>query len=166
MIYRKTLLNIFLWLAVIGLSLWVGGTVFSMSVIVPMWSESPPKSVQEFFGGTSFNKYIFNFFGPPWMVGRNLPVLIALILGWYSKLHRQYLLITLITIIAGIFYTVLYIYPINEVLMMQAGGNHSAEEIQKMTDQWIFADRLRFAFMFIGYIYLLKAFRLPTPEKA
>jgi hypothetical protein len=162
---KKTLLNVFLWLAVIGMSLWVGGTVFSMSVVVPMWSETPPESVKAFFGGTSFNKYIFNFFGPPWMVGRNLPILIALILSWNSRLHRRYLLITFITFIAGVLYTLFYIYPINEVLMMQAGGNHSAEEIQKMVKQWVVADRLRFVVGFIGYIFLLKAFRLPIEKK-
>jgi uncharacterized membrane protein len=165
MTWRRIFFNVFLWLAVIGLSLWVGGTVFSISVIVPMWNESPPESVREFFGSTSFNKYIFNFFGPPWMVARNLPVLIALILGWYSKPHRKYLLITFITFLASVLYTLLYIYPINEVLMQQAGGNHSAEKIKKMADQWIFADRLRFAVGCVGYFFLLKAFRLPIPDK-
>ncbi len=87
------------------------------------------------------------------MAVRNLPVLIALIPGWYSKLHRQYLFITLMTIIVGIVFTFTYIYPINEILMTQAGGSNSANEIQKMVDQWIFADRMRFAVMFIGYIF-------------
>ena len=161
---RKNLFNVFLWLAVIGFSIWVGGTLFSMLVIVPMWSESLPESVKEFFGGTSFNKHIFNFFGPPWMAIRNAPLLIALILGWNYRLHRKYLLITFITFLAGLLYTLVYIYPINDVLMMQAGGDRPAEEIQTMADNWIFADRLRFFVMLIGYFFLLKAFRLPVPE--
>ncbi|MDQ3550256.1 MAG: hypothetical protein M3413_01895 [Bacteroidota bacterium] len=53
----------------------------------------------------------------------------------------------------GIVFTFTYIYPINEILMTQAGGSNSANEIQKMVDQWIFADRMRFAVMFIGYIF-------------
>lgn len=163
--FRKKLFEIFLWLAVFGFSIWVGGTIFSMSVVVPMWSESPPESVKEFFGGTSFNKHIFNFFGPLWMPIRNLPVFLALVFGWYSPLHRRYILIALFTIFAGVFFTVIYIYPINEILMIQAGGDHSAEEIRTMVDKWIFADRLRFAVMFIGYVFLLKAFRLPIPEQ-
>ncbi|MBK7428251.1 MAG: DUF1772 domain-containing protein [Saprospiraceae bacterium] len=99
------------------------------------------------------------------MAIRNLPVLIALVLGWYSKLHRQYLLITFISLIIGIIYTFTYIYPINEVLMTQAGADKSAEEIRTMVDKWIFADRLRFAVMLIGYFFLLKAFRLQIPEQ-
>ena len=159
---RKMLFNFFLWWAVLGFSIWLGGTIFSMTVIVPMWSEAPPQSVKEFFSETSFNKYIFNFFGPPWMAIRNLPVLIALVLGWDSKLHRQYLLITFISLIIGIIYTFTYIYPINDILMTKAGSDKSAEEIRTMVDKWIFADRLRFAVMLIGYFFLLKAFRLPV----
>ncbi|MGZ8549440.1 MAG: DUF1772 domain-containing protein [Chitinophagaceae bacterium] len=163
MTIRKKLFNFFVWWAVLGFSIWLGGTVFSMTVVVPMWSEAPPQSVKEFFSETSFNKYIFNFFGPPWMAIRNLPVLIALVLGWDSKLHRKYLLITFISLIIGIIYTFTYIYPINDILMTKAGGDKSAEEIRTMVDKWIFADRLRFAVMLIGYFFLLKAFRLPIP---
>jgi uncharacterized membrane protein len=162
---RKVLFGFFLWWAVIGFSTWVGGTLFSMSVVVPMWSESPPQSVKEFFGGTNFNTYIYHFFGPPWMIIRNLPVLIVLLLGWYSKGHRRYLLVTLISIVFGIVYTMAYIYPINDMLMTKAGAGKSAEEIQNMVDQWIFADRLRFVVMLIGFFYLLKAFRLPLPDQ-
>ncbi len=59
---RKKLFTFFLWWSVFGFSIWLGGTIFSMTVVVPMWSEAPPQSVKEFFSQTSFNKYIFNFF--------------------------------------------------------------------------------------------------------
>ena len=163
MTLREKAFSFFLWWAVFGFSIWLGGTIFSMSVVVPMWSDAPPRSVQEFFGGTSFNEYIYNFFGPPWMVVRNLPVFIALALGWHSRPHRQCLIMTAITLIAGIIYTIAYIYPINDVLMTKAGAGKSADEIQSMVDKWIFADRLRFVVMLIGYYFLLKAFRLPMP---
>lgn len=162
---NSSVFNFFLWWAVIGFSIWVGGTIFSMTVIVPMWSEAPPQSVTDFFTNTSFNKYIFNFFGPPWMAIRNLPLLIALILGWQSKPHRRYLLITFISLVIGIIFTFTYIYPINEVLMTQAGGGKSGDEIQALTDKWIFADRMRFAVMLVGYFFLLRAFRLPITGK-
>src|SRR5688500_47898 len=115
MTIREKLFNFFLWWSVIGFSIWLCGTIFSMTVVVPMWSEAPPDSVREFFGETAFNKYIHNFFGPFWMAFRNLPLVIALILGWKSKLHRRYLLIVLITRVIIIIYTFAYIYPINEV---------------------------------------------------
>ena len=61
-------------------------------------------------------------------------------------------------------FTLLYIYPINEVLFAQAGGNGSPEEIRAMAKQWILANRLRFAVGCISYISLLYAFRLPIPR--
>jgi len=165
MTLRKKLLTFSLWWAVIGFSLWVGGTLFNMTVIVPIWSESPPESVRHFFGNTSFNKYINNFFGPPWMIIRNLPIIVALFLGWNSKLHKRYLLITTIIFIIGVVYTLVYIYSINDILMFKAGGDKTVEEIKTMVDKWIFADRLRFAVMLISYFFLLKAFRLPLDEQ-
>ena len=162
---RKKLLNFFLWWTVIGLSIWVGGTLFHMLVVVPIWSASPPQSVKEFFSTTDFYNHILNFYGPPWMAARFFPLLIALGLGWYSRLHRRYLLITLVCFIFGIAYTIVYIYPINEVLMAQAGGSGPAAEIQSMVDKWIFGDRLRFAVMLVGYFFLLLAFRLPIGEQ-
>lgn len=159
---RRKLFDLFLWMAVIGFSIWVGGTIFNMSVIVPMWSETPPLSVKAFFGETSFNKYIPNFFGPHWMAIRNLPVVLALLFGWYSKPHRQLLLAAVISIILAVLFTLFYIYPINDLLMMQAGADKSPEEINDLVKKWIFADRLRFAVMLAGYFFLLKAFQLST----
>lgn len=165
MTLRKRFFIFFLWWAVIGFSLWVGGTLFNMTVIVPIWSESPPESVRQFFGGTVFTKFINNFFGPPWMAIRILPIIIALFLGWSSALHRRYLLITTIIFIVSVVYTLVYIYSINDILIFEAGGDKTAEEIKTMVNQWIFADRLRFSVMLIGYFFLLKAFRLPIPEQ-
>jgi len=164
MTLRIKLFEFFLWWAVIGFSLLVGGTLFNMTVIVPIWSESPPESVSHFFGDTSFNRHINNFFGPPWMLIRNVPIIMALILAWNSKAHRRYLLITTIIFILSVVYTLVYIYSINDILIFKAGGDNTAEEIQTMVDKWIFADRLRFAVMLVGYFFLLKAFRLPLPD--
>lgn len=161
---RQKLFNFFLWWAVIGFSIWFGGTIFSMSVIVPMWSDSLPASARDFFGETSFTTYIYNFFGPPWMVIRNLPLLIALILGWNYKSHRHYLLISFFILVAAIAYTIIYVYSLNEALMFKAGSGYDDTEITSMAEQWIFADRLRFVFMTIGYFCLLKAFRMPVVE--
>ena len=160
---RPWLFNFLMWWAVIGFSIWLGGTIFSMTVIVPMWSESPPESVRNFFSTTSFNKHIFNFFGPPWMIARNLPLILALAVGWKSPLHRRFLALAVLPLIAGIIFTITYIYPVNEVLMINAGAGKSADEIRDLTDKWILADRLRFLVMLSGYYFLLKAFKLPNP---
>ena len=163
---RKDFFNFFLWWSVIGVSIWVGGTVYMMSVIDPQWSQNPPESLRSFLGQTDFNKYIWNFFGPPFMVLRSLlPVVLALIFGWNSRRHRRYLSITLSITVILIIFTLVYIYPINNELFFKAGGDLSPHAIQTLVKHWIIADRLRFAVYLVGYFFLLKAFRLPyTPE--
>ena len=48
MVLRQKLYTIFIWLAVINLSIWVGGTLFHMIVVLPIWSQPLPGSVKDF----------------------------------------------------------------------------------------------------------------------
>ena len=162
MILREKLLIFFLWLSVINLSIWIGGTLFHMIVVLPIWSQPLPGSVKDFFGGTRAYEYLLDFYGPKWMVIRILPVIISLLLGWKSKRHRYFLLITVLTLVFGIILTIFFVYPINDAIMAKAGEGSSPEEIKRMVHDWILADRVRFAMIFIGYFFLLLAFRLPT----
>lgn len=162
---RNQILVIFTWLSVIALSTWIGGTLYQMLVIVPMWSASPPESVRSFFQGTDYNRLIFRFFGPPFMVARTLPVVAALFVGWHLPRHRSALLLAAGCLAFVVVFTLAYIYPINAVLFEQAGGSHRAEEIRAMADRWIFADRLRFAVGVVAFLAVLWAFRLPIPER-
>ena len=159
----KILRFLLLW-AVLGFALWFGGTWFHMVVVVPLWSATPPDSVRAFFNGTEFNRTVWNFFGPPWMVVRNLPLLLALIVAWPLRKHRRLLLVAAGCMAFTVIYTLAYIYPINSVLMVQAGGSGSADEIRAMVRQWIFADRLRYVIGIIGVVTLLRVFALPLPE--
>ena len=158
---RKKLFIIFLWLSVINLSIWIGGTMFHMIVVLPLWSRPLPGSVENFFGGTRAYEYLLDFYGPMWMLIRILPIIIALLLGWNSKRHRYFILITLLTIAIGIILSITVVFPINEVIMAKAGVGSSPEEIKRMVHTWIQSDRLRFAVIFVGYLFLLWAFRLP-----
>ena len=160
MIVRQKLFIIFLWLSVINLSIWIGGTLFHMIVVLPIWSQPLPGSVKEFFGGTRAYEYLLDFYGPKWMVIRILPIIIALLLGWNSKRHRYYLLITVLTVALGIILTIFFVYPINDAIMGKAGEGSSPDEIRRMVNNWILLDRLRFAIILVGYFFLLWAFRL------
>jgi hypothetical protein len=159
---RDRILIVCLWLSVLAMSTWVGGTLYQMLVIVPMWSASPPESVIAFFQGTDYNRTIFHFFGPPFMVARNLPVLAALVAGWHLPRHRRALLIAVAAFtVFGVIFTFLYVYPINAVLFEEAGAGRSASEIRELASAWILRDRIRFAVGLIGFAAVLHAFRLP-----
>jgi hypothetical protein len=162
---RKNLFDFFIWWSVIGAGIYVGGTLFMMVVIDPKWTGNPPESVHFFFGQSGFNKYIGHFFAPkPAVVIGLLPLSLALISGWYSKLHRRYLLIAISSSLIVLIFTIAYIYPINAILITKAGGDKSAEEIKSMVAHWVFADRLRFVIYLVGYFFLLKAFRKTTDK--
>jgi hypothetical protein len=158
---RERVLNLLLWYSILAWGSWFGGTLYQMLVIVPMWSAAPPESVREFFHGTSYMKHIFNFFGPPYMVARVLPVLIALALAWHLPRLRRLLGLACVCLVATVVYTLAFIYPINEVLFFQAGGELAADEIRHMVSTWIWADRLRFGVGVIALVALLRAFRVP-----
>ncbi len=160
---RATVLQILLWISVIAWGSWFGGTLYQMLVVVPMWSSSPPESVREFFQGTDYNRYIVRFFGPPFMGIRTLPALLALIVGWYSPAHRYSLLLTVACLAFTVIFTFAYIYPINDVLFIKAGGDHSPDEIRQMATNWIFADRVRFAVGIVALLGMLWAFKQPIP---
>lgn len=157
---KNTAYKIIIWWAVISYGLWVGGTLFNILVIVPLWSHQPPESVKFFFGQTNYSTTILNFFGPPWMVVRVVPVLLGTLLSWREKSQRRLMIASSISLLVIVAYTLLYIYPINSILINQAGGSSSATEIQTMVDKWIFADRLRFFIGTFGYICLLRNFQL------
>lgn len=161
---RHKLLTICLWLSVINLSIWIGGTLFHMIVVLPLWSHHPPDSVRGFFGDTRAYEYLLDFYGPRWMVIRITPIVLALGLGWNSRRHRNLLSITVLTIAIGLVLSVLIVFPINEALMARAGEGTTPEDIERMVDTWVLADRARFALLSVGYFSLLWAFRLPTPS--
>jgi len=103
------------------------------------------------------------------MVIRILPIIIALVLGWNYKQHRNFLLITILTIATGVVLSIIIVFPINEAIMAKAGQDKTPEEIEQMVKTWILADQFRFAILFIGYFFLLWAFQLPmrkSPDSA
>ena len=132
-----------------------------MIVVLPIWSQPLPESVTYFFGGSHAYEYLLDFYGPKWMVFRILPIIVCLLLGWNYKQHRVFIIVTLLTIVSALILTIVIVYPINEVIMAKAGAGKSAEEIKRMVHTWILADRVRFAIIFVGYLSLLGAFRLP-----
>jgi hypothetical protein len=158
---RELLLKILLWYNVVSLGIWVGGTVFSMTVIVPIWNASPPETLRSFFTGTTYMTTVYNFFGPVTQVTRVLPVFILLGVAWTFPSVRPWLIACAATVLFGLIMTRAYVYPINDVLFARAGEGLSADEIRALAGRWVIADRLRFAIMGGGYLCLLRAFSLP-----
>lgn len=163
---RIRALHLLLWYAVVVWATWLGGTLYQMLVVVPLWSAAPPESVQAFFTGTDYNRTIGAFFGPPFMAARVLPLLLALGLAWPLPRHRRALGLAVACVGAAVVFTVAYVYPINAVLFEQAGGGGSAAEVTALVQRWVWADRLRFVVGTVAFVALLRAFREPLPGEA
>jgi Domain of unknown function (DUF1772) len=161
---RDRILVLMLWLAIIGMGSWAGGTLYQMVEVVPVWSASPHESVRTFLRGTDFGRHKVRFFGPPTMLARNLPLILALVAAWPRQRHRAWLLLAFGCFAFGLILTLAYVYPINAVLFNQAGGSGSDGEIRSMVSRWIFADRVRFVVGLVGLLAVLQAFRLPMRQ--
>jgi hypothetical protein len=162
---RTRAAQILLWVSVINMSIWLGGTLFMMLVFNPLWTASPPQSAHFYWVEARFSSTIFNFFGPVWMPIRTLPLLGALIVCWNVPTHRKNLLFTVAINVSMIIFTLAYVYPINTIIFTPAINSITAEEAGTLTNRWIVADRIRFVTMCFGYLTLLRAFSIPLPVK-
>jgi uncharacterized membrane protein len=160
---RERILNVLLWYSIFAWGTWFGGTLYQMSVVVPMWSSSPPESVRAFFLGTQYNQTIFHFFGPPFMAARVIPIIVALALAWHLPRHRAAIGVAVVCLLAAVVFTIAFVYPINAVLFAQAGGDLPAADIAALVRTWIWADRIRLVVGVVAFVALLRAFRMPLP---
>jgi hypothetical protein len=164
MTLRYRALEVLLWYVVLAWATWLGGTLYQMVVVVPLWSAAPPESVYAFFGSTDYNRTIFHFFGPPFMAARTVPLLVALALAWPLPGHRRALALASACVVAATLFTIVYVYPINAVLFAEAGAGLSAAEVDSLAQQWIWADRARSLVGLVAFVAILRAFRLPLPR--
>jgi uncharacterized membrane protein len=162
-IREKTLLWS-LWLAVLVVALWVGGTLYQMLVIVPLWTASPPESLRNFLAA-DYAHTVLRFFGPPFMVARTGLLIVALIAGWTSVPHRRALLLALGCWLSTVVFTLLYIYPMNDSLFAAGPTLLTDDQMRELLRHWILADRYRFVVGCVCFVALLRAFRLPLPGR-
>ncbi len=159
---RNLIVSVLLWICVFAWSAWVGGTLYQMLVVVPVWSAAPPGSIRDFLRATDYNRLVLRFFGPPYIAVRVLPVLLALAAAWPLPRQRAALLIATGCILVIVAITLGYIYPINSVLFFGDTSGRSPEEIRQMAARWVRADRIRFLIGLAAFAAILWAFRLPT----
>jgi hypothetical protein len=150
-----------LWLGVVLMSIWIGGTVYQMIVIVPLWTASLPESLRSFMHSTDWGRTVLRFFGPPFMLARLTAIVIALVAGWHSPRHRAPLSVALISYSFIVAFTLLYIYPINTTIL--AGGVSTVEDTRVILQRFNLADQFRFVIGCVCFLALLWAFRLAVP---
>lgn len=109
----------------------VGSNVFQMVVIDPIWSASPPESVGAFFSATPFLEAIRGFHQNPFFLVGAVCLLGALILNWKVPTLRKWILLAVGIELLVVLGTIVYVYPINDVLFVHAGGGLDSTAIKE-----------------------------------
>ena len=157
---RNALTALSLWISLISWSIWLGGTIYQMLVVVPMWSRHLPESLVAFLRSTNFTRDVLKFFGPRWMPVRSLALLLPF-LDWNLLAHRPFLIVAACSVAASLIFTIAYVYPINAVLFSDTVEGRNIHEVQTLAHHWIVADQVRLLVVSIGYLALLRAVSLP-----
>ena len=153
--------NVCLWIAVVTLAISVGGNLFQRTVIDPVWSGSPPESVQAFSSETSLLSGMKKFHQNPIYLFGLVCLVASPFLAWNRPAMRNWLLTAAVIYVGIVLVTVLYFYPMNGVLgLLGAHSSTDAATLIATTHRWVFADRIRFIFRVASFLCALRAMSL------
>lgn len=159
---RRRISQALLWVSVLAWSLWLGGLLHEMVVILPPWSASPPESVLEW---NARPQYVINPTGfyPPVALTTVLSSVAALIAGWgMPSSRRRWPAISAVCAFTTLVFTIIYFFPKNEVLFRNRSSGLSGEEITVIARGWVTANRLRVCIMAAGFLSALRALSIPS----
>ncbi len=146
-----------LWIAVAAWGFWLGGLIYEMVVIMPLWSANLPNSVIEWNSRPNFVVNPTRFYIPI-VLTLILSSALATILRWKSRNQRIWLILSTVCVITAFVFTIIYFFPKNDVLFRNQGAGLSGEEITATANAWIRANWIRLGIMIVGFFAALKAF--------
>ncbi len=163
---KQYIAQILVWISVVAWSLWFGGLMYEMVVILPLWSALLPESVIEW---NARPQYVINptrFFAPV-AVATVFSSLASLVFGWKSGNRRLWFVLSAVCAMATLAFTIIYFFPKNEVLFRNQTSGLSGAEISTIANAWISANWIRTGIMAVGFFSALRAMNtdFPTPEK-
>lgn len=146
-----------LWIAVVAWGFWLGGLIYEMVVIIPLWSANLPQSVLEWNSRPDFIVNPTRFYLPT-VITLILSSLLVMVLNWKSRNQRIWLILSTVCVITAFVFTLLYFFPKNDVLFRNQVSGLSGDEITAIANAWIRANYLRVVMMIVGFFSALKAF--------
>lgn len=155
--------RILLWLAVIAWGFWLGGLIYEMVVITPLWSANLPNSVLEWNARPDFVVNPTRFYLPI-VITLILSSLLATILNWKSRNQRIWLILSTLCVITAFVFTLIYFFPKNDVLFRGQNAGLTGEEITAIANAWIRGNWIRVGMMVVGFFAALKAFSQPKTD--
>lgn len=159
----NTIGRILIWITVIAWGFWLGGLMYEMIVIMPLWGANLPNSVVEWNSRPDFVMNPTRFYVPI-VITLILSSLFATILARKSSNKRLWLILSTVCAITVFVFTLIYFFPKNEVLFRNQNAGLSGEEITAIANAWIRANWIRLGMMTVGLFAALKAFSLPKSD--
>ncbi len=142
----------------------MGGAVYEMLVVNPLWFGSPPESVTKWNPVPQFAIEPGRF----WAVAVPLYMLTTLAIlttAWFMpSQRRKWALIAGVCTLAVILSTAFFFVPILRETIISRGAGLSAEEITTKVNQWVNWNWLRMAVVFIGWLAGARALSLYVPS--
>jgi Na+/melibiose symporter-like transporter len=157
---RMFIAQIVLWFFVFSSSIQMGGSVYEMFVVNPLWFGSPPESVTKWNPDPQFAIEPSKFWAaavPLYM----LTTLTILITAWFMpSQRRKWALIAGVCTLTVILSTALFFVPILRETIMSRGAGLSDEQIITKVNLWVNWNWLRMAVVFIGWLAGIHALSL------
>jgi hypothetical protein len=152
---------VFLLYLIVGLKgINLGGNVYEMLVLTPLWTAAPPDSVVKFFKGTPFARAMQKFWLSK-LAKYSLFVLAGAVIAAWSTPARRPWLIAAVAATAVIYaLTIGYIFR-RKKLLFRANEETPAETVRQAVRQFLTADRVRLLFKLIEFFCLVRALAIP-----
>ena len=153
---REFIAQFLLYLIVTLYAINIGGNVYEMLVLTPLWTASPPESVRKFFEGTGMGRAIQKFWLSKLAKYSLFVLLGAVIAAWSVSERRLWLILALAATAVNYVLTIRYIFPRKKALFRSA-GELPPEDVRRKTRQFILADRARLVFKLAAFLCLVRA---------
>lgn len=154
----------FLWITVAAWGFWLGGLIYEMVVIMPLWSANLPSSVIEWNSRPNFIVNPTRFYLPT-VITLILSSLLATILNWKSSNQKKWLILSTLCAVSAFVFTIIYFFPKNDILFRNQNIGLSGAEISTIAYDWILGNWIRIAIMFVGFFGALKAFSQTSSQQ-
>jgi hypothetical protein len=149
--------RILLWLFVVLAAMVVGGGLYELRVVIPLWAHAPPESVWQFASlRTSQPLYTPNAGIRLWIFLTPLHLLIA-IATFVASLktldpHRRWVMIStaifIVLHLAALFY---FVPALDKIFSSQNSGMSPAEVVSRV-HVWVYGTWIRFVFGIVGFV--------------
>jgi hypothetical protein len=144
----------------------IGGGLYEMRVVVPLWAHAPPESVWEFAAQRVNNPlYTPNSGIRFWIFITPLHLLVSIVTFFFALktrgAHRRWLLMATAIFVVMHLSALIYFVPAIDKLMTSRAANMDPAEVVSRTRLWINLSWVRFVFDFVGLLCALRALQLP-----